>query len=120
MGKLEGIREYEVRDPKNPERTITDIDSIEGNTLWEEKSATDARNRVTKLDCTSQWLEKHIKQKFIAYKEAREHLRGYENATIGFRFTQPGVEPNFRFAVEKFVEELRSENPNVNIILEWK
>jgi len=119
-GKLEGIRGYDVRDPKNPERTITDIDSIEGNILWEEKSATDAIDRVTKLDCTSQWLEKHIRKKFTAYKEARQHLQDYENAAIGFRFIKPGVNSNFRSAVEKEVNQLRAENPNVNIIIEWK
>jgi len=120
MGKLEGKREYDVRDPKNPERTITDIDSIEGNTLWEEKSATDAINRVKKSDCTSQWLEKHIRKKFTAYQEARQHLRGYENAAIGFRFTKPGVNPDFRSAVEKEVNQLRAENPDIDIIIEWK
>ena len=36
-GPLEGEREYQVFDPSDSGRTITDIDRFEGNILWEEK-----------------------------------------------------------------------------------
>jgi hypothetical protein len=67
-----------------------------------------------------QWLEKHIRKKFTAYQKARQYLPGYENAAIGFRFTKSEVNPDFRSAVEKEVNQLRAVNPNVNIIIEWK
>lgn len=110
--RLEGERDYVVDDPADPGRTITDIDHIEKGVLWEEKSATDAQN----IDA---WVSKHVDGKFARYLEARQHVTGYENAPIGFRFTSPGATPAFRAAVENAVANLRAANPGVRILLEW-
>jgi hypothetical protein len=118
-GSLEGQKDYQVNDPTNSGRTITDIDSIEGNILWEEKSATSGVNRLTGVDETAGWIQDHVTIKFARILEARHHLPGYENADIGFRFTGPGVDPAFRAAVEAEIIRLRSAHPNVTIYLKW-
>lgn len=112
VGALEGKTDYIVRDPANPGRTITDIDQIKDGTLWEEKSATDAKDIPL-------WVSKHIYKKFSSYLDARQYIPGYQNAPIGFRFTTSGATPAFRSAVETAVEDLRKSNPGVNIRLEW-
>ncbi|AFZ26700.1 hypothetical protein Cylst_4630 [Cylindrospermum stagnale PCC 7417] len=99
-GHLEGQRDYQVFDPTNRERTITDIDHFEGNTLWEEKSATDAINRINGADLTPGWVQKNVTAKFDKILEARQYIPGYENAEIGFHFTKPGANPTFKAAVE--------------------
>ena len=110
--RLEGERDYVVDDPSSRGRTITDIDHIEGGVLWEEKSATSASD-------TQRWTGKHIDKKFASYLDARQHLVGYEQAPIGFRFTSSGVDPEFRNAVESAVERLRNAHHDVEIFLEW-
>ncbi|MEU8804443.1 hypothetical protein [Spirillospora sp. NPDC048819] len=110
--RLEGERDYVVDDPSSRGRTITDIDHIEGGVLWEEKSATIASD-------TQRWTGKHIDKKFASYLDARQHLAGYEQAPIGFRFTSSGVDPEFRNAVESAVERLRNAHRDVRILLEW-
>ncbi|HEY8372661.1 MAG TPA: hypothetical protein VIL00_07955 [Pseudonocardiaceae bacterium] len=109
---LEGKRELVVDDPKDPGRTITDIDHIENGVLWEEKSA------VTAADI-NKWISKHIYKKFNSYLDARQYIPGYEQAPIGFRFTNPGADPAFKAAVESAVAKLRADNPGVKIIVEW-
>jgi hypothetical protein len=109
---LEGKRDYVVDDPADPSRTITDIDRIEDGALWEEKSATSAVN-------IDKWVAKHIDKKFDSYLEARRHLPGYEEAPIGFKFTEPAADPEFRSAVEDAVDGLRKSHPDVTIRLEW-
>jgi hypothetical protein len=117
---LQGKTEYQVMDPKNPERTITDIDRIDGNTLWEEKSATDAKNRLTGADETPKWIQKQITDKFQRYLEARKLMPGFNDAQIGFHFTSPGADPAFRAAVEAEIARLRSANPGVDIVVKWE
>ncbi|WP_433349662.1 hypothetical protein [Micromonospora sp. CA-111912] len=78
-GCLEGKRDYDVYDPESGDR-ITDIDHIEGGVLWEEKSA---------IFGDESWLNKHVNRKVDACLRARQNLPGYENAPIGFRFTNP-------------------------------
>jgi hypothetical protein len=109
---LEGRRDYVVVDPADPSRTITDIDHIEDGTLWEEKSATSAVN-------IDKWVAKHIDKKFGSYLEARRNLTGYEEAPIGFKFTEPNADPEFVSAVEEAVGGLRKSHPDVKIRLEW-
>jgi hypothetical protein len=111
-GRLEGRTEIMVNDPAVVGRTITDIDRVEGGVLWEEKSATTAQN-------IDNWVRKHVDRKFQAYLEARQHLEGYEDAPIGFRFTKPGAAPDFKAAVEKALGDLRNANPDVDIRLDW-
>jgi hypothetical protein len=116
----EGKKDYQVFDPKNPERTITDIDRFEGNTLWEEKSATNAINRKTGEDLTSDWIQKNVTNKFEKILEARQHIPKYENAEIGFHFTKPGVDPAFRAGVEAEIARLQAANPKVTIRIKWE
>src|SRR5208282_1333315 len=79
-GPLEGKQDYGVFDSRGNQ--ITDIDSIEGDTLWEEKSAVNATN-------PNEWVKENITDKFEAYMKARDRLPGeYKNAKIGFRFTK--------------------------------
>nr|WP_246486830.1 RHS repeat domain-containing protein [Kribbella qitaiheensis] len=105
---LEGEREKNVYDPET-NNLITDIDHIDGGILWEEKSAQYADN---------DWLTKHLNGKVDKYLGARQQLPGYENAPIGFRFTNP-VDPRFKAAIEQRVAELRQANPGVDIRLEF-
>ncbi|WP_285619750.1 hypothetical protein [Actinoallomurus iriomotensis] len=109
---LDGKRDYVVDDPTRPGRQITDIDRIEDGTLWEEKSASSAVD-------IDKWVSKHIDKKFDSYLEARRHLKGYENAPIGFSFSEPSADPEFRSAVENAIEELQKSHPDVTIRLEW-
>jgi hypothetical protein len=101
-----------VNDPDVVGRTITDIDNVERGVLWEEKSATTAQN-------IDNWVSKHIDRKFRAYLEARQHLAGYEDAPIGFRFTRPGADPTFKSKVENALDVLRRAHPDVDIRLDW-
>jgi hypothetical protein len=116
--RLEGVQSYEVADASG--RTITDIDRIEGGILWEEKTAVDARDWLTGEDRTQQWVAKHIDKKFDDYQEAKSHMPGYEDAPVGFHFTRPGVDPEFRAAVEDAVSDLREQNPGTTIHLRWE
>jgi RHS repeat-associated protein len=109
---LEGKKELDVVDPTNPGRTITDIDHIDQGVLWEEKSATWAGNN-------KKWVDKQITKKLGAYVEARQHLPGYENAPIGIRFTEPGMESGLRGEVESAVTRFRQNNPGVDVRLEF-
>jgi hypothetical protein len=108
-GSLEGRTEYQVNDPNNRGRTITDIDRVENGVLWEEKSATQVPNPAV-------WIQEKVYNKFASYLEARSHMPGYENAPIGFDFTEPGAAPKFRAAVTA----LRTANPEVRIYLRWR
>jgi len=54
--------------------------------------------------------------KFNAYLEARQYLRGYENARIGFDFTNPGMDPPLRSAIEQAIADLRRAHPDVEIV----
>jgi RHS repeat-associated protein len=120
-GPLEGEIEYEVYDPAKRGRTITDIDKIEGNVLWEEKGAVNATNRITGADETTAWLSKNITAKFNKIIEARTHLPSfYKDSEIGFHFTTPGADANFRAAVETEIQNLRIANPGVKILTKWE
>jgi RHS repeat-associated protein len=108
-GPLEGERDYDVYHPANGNR-ITDIDHIDGGVLWEEKSA---------LYGDDGWITKHIDGKLKKYLEARQNMPGYENAPIGFRFTNSSIDPRFRSTLESHIENLRQANPGVDIRLEF-
>lgn len=108
-GPLDGEREYDVYDPKTGNR-ITDIDHIDGGVLWEEKSA---------LFGDETWLTKQVDGKLAKYLEARKQMKGYEQAPIGFRFTNANVDPRFRTALEQRIQKLRDENPGLDIRLEF-
>jgi hypothetical protein len=111
-GALEGSTDLQVFDPADPGRVITDIDRIENQTLWEEKSATWATDERA-------WIQKQVVDKFNRYLEARSYLPGYEDAPIGFDFTSPGVNPGFKAGIEKAISELRQANPEVTILVRW-
>ncbi|HUB69610.1 MAG TPA: RHS repeat-associated core domain-containing protein [Acidimicrobiales bacterium] len=111
-GSLDGATNYQVNDPADPGRTITDIDRIEDGTLWEEKSATNAPD-------PEQWIQKQVVNKFYSYLDARQYLPGYENAPIGFDFTSSGADPAFQAQVDQAIENLRAANPGVTIKLQW-
>jgi uncharacterized protein YukE len=111
-GNLEGQKEISVADPANPARTITDIDDVRDGVLWEEKSATWAGDE-------QKWVTKQVVQKLESYLEARQHLLGYENAPIGLRMTEPGVEPSLRAAIEAAIDEFRKAHPGADIRLEF-
>ncbi|MFI6850358.1 hypothetical protein OG535_39635 [Kitasatospora sp. NBC_00085] len=108
-GLLEGERDYDVYHPETGNR-ITDIDHVGGGVLWEEKSA---------LYGDDGWISKQIDGKLKKYIEARQHMPGYENAPIGFRLTNPSIDPRFRSALESHIDNLRQANPGVDIRLEF-
>ncbi|WP_161989321.1 polymorphic toxin-type HINT domain-containing protein [Streptomyces sioyaensis] len=108
-GHLEGERDYDVYHPETGNR-ITDIDHIDDGVLWEEKSA---------LYGDETWISKQIDGKLKKYLEARQHMPGYEDSPIGFRLTNPLIDPRFRAALEQHVGNLRQANPGVDIRLEF-
>lgn len=109
-GALEGETNFVVRLDSGD--AITDIDRIQDGILWEEKSATWAADPEV-------WIQKQIFAKFGRYLQARQYLPGYQDAPIGFDFTTPGVEPEFRTQVTQAVQSLREANPTVTIYLQW-
>ncbi len=119
-GRLEGERDYKVRDPANPGREITDIDHIEGNTLWEDKSAVNGIDQRSGVDRTSEWIARHITTKFTRILEARQYLPGYEQAQIGFHFTRSGADPAFRAAVEAEIGRLQTAYRDVVLRTRWE
>ncbi|MFE3500293.1 polymorphic toxin-type HINT domain-containing protein [Kitasatospora sp. NPDC059160] len=108
-GLLEGERDYDVYHPVTKNR-ITDIDHVGGGVLWEEKSA---------LYGDDAWISKQIDGKLKKYLDARQYMPGYENAPIGFRMTNPSIDPRFRSALESHIDNLRQANPGVDIRLEF-
>lgn len=120
-GPLEGKTSFLVVEPARPGRNITDIDRIEDNTLWEEKTAVDAKHRITGVDETARWVYANITRKFARLLEARRYLpRYYENAEIGFHFKRSGADPDFKTAVETEIETLRAAHPDVTIRVKWE
>ncbi|MDN3241312.1 hypothetical protein [Glycomyces tritici] len=109
---LEGEVDTPINNPNDPSDTITDIDRVKDGVLWEEKSATSAGD-------TGKWVDKHIEKKFNAYLRAQQYMKGYEDAPIGFKFTEPNADPAFKSAVEAKIAELQAQNPDVDIRLEW-
>jgi hypothetical protein len=108
-GPLDGKRDENVYDSSG--NLITDIDSIEGDTLWEEKSA------VSATDIPA-WVAEHITEKFEAYLRARAQLPPfYVNAAIGFRF-QYAVKIDLATAIWDEIERLRAAHPDVQIQLD--
>jgi hypothetical protein len=91
---------------------ITDIDLVQGNTLWELKSATWAIDPRL-------WATKHITDKFEAYLRARPHIPYYEHAAIGVRFDIKPNDPVFREAVEAAVAQTRAAHPDVPFYPDW-
>lgn len=108
----EGDNDVVIDEPGNLSRTITDIDAVENGVLWEEKSATDAGN-------VPKWVDKHVTRKLESYLEAQQYIAGHETSPIGLRFTEAGADPQFKAAVEKAVDDLRTKHPNAEIHLEW-
>jgi hypothetical protein len=110
--ELEGRTDYQVVDPTDPGRTITDIDVVENGVMWEVKTATNA------LDPDS-WAAKHVTAKLERYLEARQVLDGWDDAPIGMRFETPGADPAFREAVERAVADFRQRFPDVDVRIDW-
>lgn len=118
MRPLEGATNVQINTASG--RTITDIDRIEGGTLWEQKSATNAINRITGADETEDWIQRNITDKFSRYLVARQYLGAdYQDANIGFEFTSPNADPSFKNAVNAQIEQLRATYQNINIVVRW-
>lgn len=111
----DGDREYIVDDPAVPGRTITDVDHIDGGTLWEEKTATGQDPRMD----TNSWISKNILRKLDSYVQARPYLTGYEDAPLGIDFTKSGSTPEFRTAVENAVKDWEAKNPGIPVTVRW-
>ncbi|WP_396912920.1 hypothetical protein [Mycolicibacterium sp.] len=108
----EGATDTQIDVPGDLGKTITDIDRVENGVLWEEKSATSAGN-------PEQWVDKQFVNKMEKYIESQQYIAGMENAPIGIRFTNPGVDPALQAAVEKAAADLRAKHPGVTILIEW-
>lgn len=104
--------DFQVVDPLNPGRTITDIDTFRPGQLVELKSATSAADPQA-------WIQKHIVRKTESYLEARQHILGWEQADIVFDFTKPGADPAFVRSVNEAVTGLDATTPGVNISVRW-
>jgi RHS repeat-associated protein len=112
---VDGDTNYIVDDPNDWSKTITDIDRVEGDTLWEEKQATGQDPRIN----TERWVEKHVFKKLDSYVEARSHLEGWQNAKLGMDFTTPGATPEFKAAVEQAIGQWKVNNPGVEVRVRW-
>jgi hypothetical protein len=67
-----------------------------------------------------QWVQKHVLRKLDSYVRARQYLPGYEDATLGLDFTQPGATTEFRAAVEQAVEQWKTAHPGVRVTVRWE
>lgn len=108
----EGATEIQIDKPGNLGTTITDIDRVENGVLWEEKSATSAGN-------LEQWVNKQFLNKMEKYIESQQYIAGYEKSPIGIRFTNPGVDPALKAAVEQAAADLRAKHPDATIMIDW-
>jgi RHS repeat-associated protein len=102
--------ELRVFDPNAPgkSRTITDIDTVFRGALTELKSATWA------IDNTK--FANDLRDQLGRYLEARQHVPGWEDAPLGARFTEPGVQPALRAAVTNAVTQF-PQDEEVDVIL---
>jgi uncharacterized protein RhaS with RHS repeats len=112
---VDGDTNYVVDDPNDWSKTITDVDRVEGDTLWEEKQATGQDPRIN----TERWVEKHVFKKLDSYVEARSHLEGWQNAKLGMDFTTPGATPEFKAAVDQAIGQWKTNNPGVEVQVRW-
>lgn len=112
---VEGDTNYVVDNPSDLSQTITDIDRVEGGTLWEEKTATgqDPRTNIPN------WVTKNVTGKLNSYLTARQYMPGYENAPLGMDFTQSGATPEFRAAVQQAVDDWQAAHPGVPVTVRW-
>lgn len=108
----DGDVEVQIDQPGDLSRTITDIDEIKDGVLWERKSATNASD-------IDKWVEKQVTKKLDSYVDARQYISGHETSPIGLKFTEAGADPAFRAAVEKAVTDMRTKNPDAQILVEW-
>ncbi|MCP2261245.1 hypothetical protein LX15_004966 [Streptoalloteichus tenebrarius] len=67
----EGSRNYDVYDPANKGRRITDIDIIENRILWERKSA-------AWVQIPEDWVRQQVVKKLNSYIEAQKYMPGCE------------------------------------------
>jgi uncharacterized protein YukE len=112
---VDGDTRYRVFDPNDPDRPLTDIDSIEDGALVEDKSATGQHPDMN----IPEWIEENVTTKLYKYDAARQYLPGYENAPIKLVFTEPGATPQFQTAVEEAVSDWQAANPGVQVSVEW-
>jgi hypothetical protein len=68
---------------------------------------------------TEAWLKQKVLGKLDANIEARQYLRGYDNAPLGLDFTQPGATPEFKAAVSKAIDEWRAAHPGIDVSIPW-
>lgn len=113
-GWLEGESEVLVWNPDNPAEPITDIDYIRDGVLWEEKSI-----MAMHPDGMDRWSKKEMDRKVDKYLEARQFIPYYNNAPIGFRFTNPNMDQRTKDLMIAKVEQLRQEHPGVDIRMEF-
>jgi hypothetical protein len=103
-GPLEGEKSFDVY--RRNGQKITDIDSIEGNVLWEEKSAVNAGD-------VKAWIRDEITRKVELYLEARQRLPPfYRNAKIGFRFSRVPKEAFWDRVIAE-IERLQAQHPDI-------
>jgi hypothetical protein len=99
---------HQVFDPADKGRTITDFDTVFRGALTELKSATSAPDPQA-------WASKLVGQ-LNRYLEARQYEPGWEDAPLGARFTEPGVDPALRAAVQGAVAQF-SQDEEVGVLL---
>ena len=104
--------DFQVIDPLNLGRTITDIGTFRPGQLVGLKLATSAADPQA-------WIQKHIVRKAESYLVARQHMPGCEQSDIVFEFTKPGVDPAFMRSVNEAVTGLDATTPGVNIAVRW-
>lgn len=66
----------------------------------------------------SKWVAKNVTKKLNAYLRGRPYTEGYEDASFGIDFTEPGATPEFKSAVEKAVKSWEAKN-GVDVEIRW-
>jgi hypothetical protein len=78
----------------------------------------DAAGPDPRMDA-AKWVQKNVAGKLDSYVRARAYLPGYENASLGLDFTQPGATSEFKATVEEAVEQWKAANPGVPVTVRW-
>ena len=107
VGNLEEWGNIQVNDPSDPGTTLTDIDCVIGNTLWEQKSANFA-------DDVTGWVNKNITEKIDRFSRVITLIQGLSDDPAGRASMGPLMNyPAPSVGVQFILDPLDTSDPQV-------